>query len=268
MSISQPKRLELELTGQNTAPCGVTAAFEAVKNRDTEAFLAALQEMNWNPCCVSREIKQWLATNRHEVNGYTVGLEVGAGVSFDMALGQEFIVILGEKDSIEAGVMTYQGLGASLSPTAGASVTQGVLVDDCHKLEDYEGYFASATVLGASKNYGMSGVTPNSYKTGCNSASLTAGLTTSLVRVSSTYYRKASPYVTIRGPRVHALIEMLRKATAQAELNANTRRLREASTYRAEDYIVDGCQDHLSGQIENYLLQDFRRIISRRFREK
>ena len=72
---------EVVLHGINSGQCGFSALLESGgKTQTPQAFLDAIEKANWDPCCISRDIKSWLNHNDRPVRGITLGFEVEASL--------------------------------------------------------------------------------------------------------------------------------------------------------------------------------------------
>ncbi|MCM2277312.1 MAG: hypothetical protein NDJ89_04495 [Oligoflexia bacterium] len=241
------------MEGRNKAPCGFASLLEASRDEThPELFLEAIRETNWDPCCISRDIKEWLPSNDRPVEGILMGLEIGASLGASFTTGRELIILAKGGDALEVGVVEYEGVSASLGLPAGASITQGVLLDRCESLEDYLGYFHAAVFAGMAENRGSSAAVPfvPGAATGCNAATLTSGATTSLIGAGGSYYRKASEFVELRGPRIHRMLQFFKDA-------------RSPGAFRPERYTRPGCQDQLPVQMAGYFSRDLKRRLRR-----
>lgn len=207
-------------------------------------------------------MKNIAAFKDKEFRGFMIGWDLGASLSvFGSNVGRELIVVRSGADSLQIGVVTYNGVsgGASIIP-AGVSPQAGILHGDCKNIDDYLGYFGTVDVAGVEWN---SGLAPDSSagvrQTGCDSTSVLIGMTTPIALAGVSLYRKNSQVVEVRGPRIKKLLEMMDKI----EVDAARRRWAPVlgaknaaeSTFRPEEYEKTNCNNNLHSEFAKYLIR-------------
>lgn len=212
--------------------CGFHHAVAKAEN--PAAFVEELKKTNFDPCCLGPELLNYLSRQRERFQGVTMGASSGLKFYFG---GREFVIHYTKNQNLRVAVFRHTGYSLSLAVPYGIVVTKGVLVGDCHKIDDYAGWFKTGEAAGMTVNYGMSGhfldppsvggfagvierfrTLVNARPTGCNSAGLNSGLTTALLGVSASFYERVSPVVVIRGDRTRKMQNLFRRAAGQAAL--------------------------------------------------
>jgi hypothetical protein len=184
--------------------------------RNMKSFEQALQETNWDPCCLLKETLDRIDRHRNSntpITGMAFGITFGGSVVVDGVAYRELVLIFNEKDSFELTLVTAVEGGLSLSLPLAAGVTTSFLTG-CNNVQDYLGYFISATAGGITKNTGVSSLNPlTAHKTGCNSLTINDGSSTQVVGVASSKWMQKSPTIRVTGARARRLIQFMTDRT-------------------------------------------------------
>lgn len=149
----------VDLTGQNSNyHCGFYHLLQT-SGRSQKEFEKAIQETNWDPCCLTNDIKNYAQGTENPTNGLMFGAELGINPTIpfrrtgarimqafqsikskfkkggvptnlptpDAIYGREVVFIKSGPDSIQLAAVDYVSGGLSLSTDVGASLSQGVL---------------------------------------------------------------------------------------------------------------------------------------------
>jgi hypothetical protein len=123
--------------------------------------------------------------------------------------GIELVLLVSDEQTLMAGLVHYEGGGASVSLPVGASITKGAIHGECRSIENYLGNFQTFSFLGMNKSFGTAEELTHPHRTHCDSSSNTVGASMSLLGYSMTHYSAASQFYLLRGERVEELIEFI-----------------------------------------------------------
>jgi len=279
VSTKSDKRLYLK--GNNfKQKCGFNKIINSAITNSGD-ITEALKSTNFDPCCLPEISLKQLSKQENPINGFSIGVEAGAGIAaLGYDAGYEFVMVQTGPDSMEVGVVLYNGPEVAASVPAGLSTTQAVLTGKCTKLNDYLGYFSTVGIAGFQQSVGVDSGPLNQNKkyTGCNSESVVSGTSMDLIGTAQTYYSKASDFVKIKGPQIKRMMELFSKSnhdakrrrfmanrksglieTAKNAIDPFKRRIlgkgidlpKEVKKYDTKDFSKEGCSYDIMDQMND-----------------
>ncbi len=259
----------ISLPGENSKyQCGFFDLIEAARVNPEESLLATAEKTNWDPCCLSEDIKRMLTSTNRNVRGFSIGFDtsLSATVAFRLGpagtYGKELVMLRTGADTLQIAVVESRGFSVSMGLALGVGVTQAILHDKCEKIEDYLGYFKSLSAGGLQViNYGMSGSPYDltARRTHCDSDSVTTGTTTTLASIAGSHYSQISPAIELKGRRIKPLLDLMDQVNNDSVTRQNGKSILPPAPieYQMSQYRKPNCNDQIGEQMYRHLKSTF-----------
>ena len=172
-------------------------------------FKDYLKNLNLSPDCLDQDQRRFIIKTARKIRGITFGTHASVSKVVSVEGGLELVLVIIDDQTMMAGLVHYEGGGASVSLPVGASITKGVLHGECRSVESYLGNFQTFSLLGMNKSFGTAEELRHPHRTHCDASSNTVGASMSVIGYSMTHYSAASKFYLLKGERVEEMIEFI-----------------------------------------------------------